>query len=521
MRRRDIAAIACALLAAGCMVGPDYHKPKAPLPPAYPGAPRAGAADPAALESWWTLFHDDELDSLIGRALRNNRDIKAAVSRLRQARAEREVAAGALLPELDATAGLNRALGSRNVQLPLSSLAGSGGGQSGSGSKAPSAQGGPQPAAATASAPAPVPAAPLGGPQSPFGDGGLPGVTTNLYQAGFDAVWEIDVFGGQRRAVEAAQAEVAAAADAGYGTRISLLAEVAASYLQVRMAQERGDVARRSIEAQKGLLRIAREQFDAGLGDEVAVAQDAAQLSLDETQLAPLQLSARLSEHVLALLLAEDPASVEAELSRRAALPVLPADLPVDVPSDLLRRRPDVRQAERQLAAANAQIGVAAAQLYPQFSITGLLGIDSSDLKHLPEWSSRYYSLAPGISWPILDWSRLHAAVRVQNEMEEQALLAYQTSVAQALKDVEDALVQYEEDRSRHAGLADAVAQARRAFQVTRQIHEQGLADQTATLVAQRAVDQAEDGLAQSEVGLRLDLVALYKALGGGWRALP
>ena len=197
-----------------------------------------------------------------------------------------------------------------------------------------------------------------------------------------------------------------------------------------------------------------------------------------------------------------EPTALAGELSPPEGLPELPADLPVGVPSDLLRRRPDIRQAERSLAAANAAVGVATAQLFPQFSITGSLGLDSSDLKHLPEWSSRYYSIAPGIRWPILDWTRLRAAIRVENEEQAQARLAYESAVAQALKEVEDALVQYEAERGRQAALTEAARQSVRARDVSAQIYAQGLADQLATLQAERDVLQAEDVLAQSEAGL-------------------
>jgi multidrug efflux system outer membrane protein len=517
-----------AAVVAGCMVGPAYHEPKAQAPGhfgelAHPGSAGGGGfaseapPDPGTLERWWTVFHDPELESLVARALKDNRDLKVAVSRVRQARAERQEAAGSLLPEAAATAGYNRALGSRNVQLPLSALGG--GSPSGSSGKASGSAPGAtlrtqDVAAGSAGGPAAVPP---GGPQSPFGEGGLPGVTTNLYQAGFDAVWEIDVFGGTRRAVQAADAQAAAAQEGEYGVRVTLLAEVATTYMQLRSIQEREEIARRTIGSQRTTWRIAQDRFEAGMGSEVEAAQERAQLKEAETALPPLAAAERTSQHALAFMLGEEPTALSAELSPRGALPVLPDGVPVGVPSDLLRRRPDIRQAERQLAAASAQIGAATAQLYPQFSITGLLGLDSSDLRHLPEWSSRYYSVAPGVSWPILDWTRLRAAVRVADEQQAQALLAYQTAVLRALRDVEDALVQYGRERERHAGLAEAAALAREARRVTAQVYEHGLADQTATLQAERAVNQAEDSLAQSGASLRTDLVGLYKALGGGW----
>jgi NodT family efflux transporter outer membrane factor (OMF) lipoprotein len=517
----------CALPAVlgGCSVGPSYHRPEVTLPERFgesAGVP-AAADDPAALGRWWTVFHDPELESLIDRALRGNRDLKVAVSRVRQARAERQVAAGALLPELDATAGYNRSRGSKNVVLPLSALGG-GGSQAPSGGApgAASSRPGPEPRDAGASPAAAAPAAPSssippGGPQSPFGEGGLPGVTTNLYQAGFDAVWEIDVFGGVRRAVEAADAQEAAAQEGEYGVRVTLLAEVATTYLQLRSVQEREAIARRNVESQRRTWMISRDKLREGLGDEVEEAQELAQLRAAEATLPPIAASERLSEHALAFLLGAEPTSLAAELDSGSALPAMPDAVPVGVPSGLLRRRPDVRQAERLLAASSAEVGEATAQLYPQFSLTGLVGLDSSDLKHLPELSSYYYSIAPGVSWPILDWAKLHAALRAADEQEAQALLAYQNAVSQALKDVEDALVQYGEERGRNAALTEAASQARRARQVTEQIYVQGLADQTATLQAERTLFQAEDSLAQSDAALRVDLVGLYKALGGGW----
>jgi outer membrane protein, multidrug efflux system len=532
---------ATAAFLAGCAVGPSYHKPATAVPdrfgeldtggqPHEPGAVSAAAPDPETLSRWWTLFHDPELQSLVARALRNNRDLKAAVSRVREARAEREIVAGGLLPEVDATAGYNRSRGSKNVVIPFSALEGGGADPAAAGSASNSAavggsrlsprledsgsgsSGTGAPAAGSQSA-----AIPPGGPSSPFGEGGLPGVTTNLYQAGFDAVWELDVFGGVRRAVEAADAEEAATREGEYGVRVTLMAEVATTYLQLRSSQQREEIARRNIDSQRATWKISQDKVDAGLGDAVEAAQELAQLRLDETALPPLVAAEKMSEHALALLLGEEPTALAAELSPPRALTVLPEDIPVGIPSDLLLRRPDIRQAERQVAAASAEIGEATAQLYPQFSLTGSFGIDSSDLKHLPEWSSRYYSIAPGISWPILDWAKLHAAIRVTNEEQTQALLTYQTAVSQALKEVEDALVQYGQEHRRRAALAEAVAQARRARDVTAQIYSQGLADQTATLQAERAVFQAEDELAQSDASLRTELVALYKALGGGW----
>ncbi len=539
--RQPLTLAALALVLGACEVGPAYHAPRTAMPPRFAEtgalpAPSSGPtapapadveADPRALAQWWIQFHDPTLDGLISRALENNRDLKAAIARVREARAEVEVAAGALLPEADVSAGYNRARGSKNVVLPLGALAGG----SSSAPKATAGTGGPKSGAVTRTAQSDDSAAsslsgaaagsafPPGGPTSPFGLGGLPGVTTNLYQVGFDAVWQLDVFGGTRRSVEAADAQAAAALEGARGVRVTLLAEVASTYFQLRAAQARESVARRNLETQRQTWKIAADKFKAGLGDEAQVAQQAAQVQVTEATLPPLAALGRTDQHALAFMLGLEASALATELSAPKPLPDLPPDLPLGVPSDLLRRRPDIREAERNLAAANAEIGVAMAQLFPQFSLTGSLGLDSSDLKHLPEWSSRYYSIAPGIRWPILDWSRLHAAIRVEDEAQAEARLAYESAVAQALKEVEDALVQYESERARRAALAEAARQSVHARDVSAQIYSQGLADELATLQAERDLLQAEDALAQSEAAVRLDLVILYKALGGGWDA--
>jgi outer membrane protein, multidrug efflux system len=529
---------------AGCMVGPTYHAPRPALPSSFavagqnppelkPGALFSAEANPELLQLWWTLFHDPALDTLIDRALRNNRDLKLAVSRVREARAERAVAAGALLPEVDATAGYNRGYGSKNVQLPLGALsggspgtaaasAGSGGGSAKSTPRTAAVESGATGAGGSGSGiTVPSSSAPPGGPNTPFGEGGLPGVTTNLYQAGFDAVWEIDIFGGTRRTLQAADAQTDAAEEGERGVRVTLLAEVASNYLQLRAEQTREAVVRQNLEAQQLTWKIVNDKFNAGLGDEVQAAQQAAQLQVTAAALPPLIAAERAAQHALAFLLGEDPNALAGELSAPRPLPELPVEIPIGIPSELLRRRPDIRQAERNLAAATAEVGVATAQLFPQFSLTGALGVDSSELKQLPEWGSHYYSISPGIRWPILDWAQLHAAIRVESELQQQAVLAYQTAVAQALKEVEDALVQYESEHTRQAELAAAVTEARRARQVAGQIYGQGLADEIATLAAEQALLQVEDSLAQSDASLRIDLVALYKALGGGWDLPP
>ncbi len=528
--------LALAALLAGCAVGPSYHAPKPALPAAYPpgsSAPSAARAeeDAPALAEWWRAFADPELDALLARALADNRDLKQAVSRLREARAERGVVAAGLWPQGDLSAGYNRSRGSQNVVLPLGALAGSSGGSAGGGSTgSSSAAGSPGQHADALSAAGGASgasagsgggggAASLGGPQSPFGDGGLPGVTTNLYQAGFDAAWELDVFGGTRRAIQSADAEIAAAAEGQRAVRVSLLAEVATLYAELRRGQAQLDLTRRTVAAQRRTLGIVRAKARQGLANTSDVARQAGVTASTEAMLPALEAAERGQEHALAYLLGVEPEALVGELTARRAWSALPPTVPAGVPSDLLRRRPDIRQAERSVASASAQIGVATASLYPSFSLTGSFGVDSSDLRHLPEWSSRYYSIAPGIHWPILEWNRLHAGIRVQNELEAQALLTYENTIAQALREVADALVKYEKEQERREALARAAEADARARDLADDGYRRGLTDLLSVLDAERTALAAETALAGSDGALRTDLIGLYKALGGGWDA--
>lgn len=508
---------------AGCTVGPDYAAPKPKLAPAYTavnGAARSAAlshpsSEAADLAAWWTVFRDPELEALITRASERNLDLKLALASVREARAQRAAIAGGLGPEIDLSAGYNRGRGSENVVLPLGGGGSGGGGASRAEAQVKSGGGGLPGSAGSAFNGGGA----SGGPTSPFGEGGLPGVTTNLYQAGFDASWEIDIFGGTRRALEAANAGVAAAVESGRDARVSLLAEVATVYLELRQTQERLRIAQDNLTAQREALDVIHARAATGFTIDLDVAQQEAQVATTEATIPTLELAATMDEHTLALMLDLDADALEKELAPKpeAAAIVLPAEVPVGVPSELLRRRPDVRRAERELAQATAEIGVDTAALFPRFSLTGMVGFDSSDLHHLGDGSSRYYSIAPGLRWPILDWGRIRATVRADTERREQAFLHYRKAVAQALKDVEDALVRYRRDQERRAALARAVSASRRARDLARDRFAHGVSDVLATIETQRALLQAEDARAQSAGAVRRDLVALYKALGGGW----
>jgi NodT family efflux transporter outer membrane factor (OMF) lipoprotein len=521
--------LALALAASGCAIGPRYTPPQPVLPEAYSGAPASASADSGttrvvpgveAMTRWWFIFNDPELNSLVDRAVRGNLDLQLALSRVRQARTQRTSIAARLWPELDASGGYFRGRGSENVVLPFGSGAGAA-----SGSSAKATQGtasketsdGDLSSGNTTSNPPVTPSASPGAPLNPLGEGGFPGVTTNLYQVGVDASWEIDIFGGNKRALEAVDAGAQAAEEARRSVLVSLLAEVANTYLELRLTQQRLQIAQDNLAAQRTTLELVEAKARHGFATDLDVAQQRAQVLATSATLPALETATRQTRHLLAFLLGTPPTALDTELAGMPAAWPLPALVPVGVPSDLLRRRPDIRRAERELAEATAGVGVASADLLPKFDLTGSLGLDSTSPGNLLAWGSRYYSIAPGVRWPILDWGRIRANIRLQSEREDEAFLNYQKTVLQALKDVEDALVRYTGEETRRTALAAARDAARQAHELAGKSYAHGLTDLMPTLDSQRELLRADDTLAQSDGALRQDLITLYKALGGGW----
>jgi outer membrane protein, multidrug efflux system len=520
-----IAFITIPLLLSACEVGPDFKPPKAQVTPTFGEAAatqpsNSGTSNQQVVVTWWRSFNDAELNSLIDRAVKNNLDLRNAESRLRQARAQRGVVGSELWPQINADGGYQHARGSKNVVIPAAAFQSAGG----SGSPATASPGvtpddvtaGASGAGAGGSAGVSS-STPLGGPESPLGNGGFPGVTTDLYQAGFDASWEIDVFGGQRRAIEAADADTAAALEDKRDLMVSLLAEVARDYIQFRTAQLELQISQKNLKDEQDTLDLTRSRYQAGFATYLDVAQQSAQVAATAATLPTYEAAIRESIHGLGVLLGQDPESLSDELTNSAPIPPVPGTVPIGIPADLVRRRPDIRRAEQQLAAASARIGVATADFYPKFSITGSMGLDSSQIKQLFDWESRYFVLSPGISWPIFDTGRIHSNVEVQRELTRQAATTYESAVLNALREVDDSLASYKTDQVRHQSLKDAVDASRQAVDLARQQYEKGVIDFLTVLDTQRTLLQAEDVLAQSDSAVSLDLVALYKALGGGW----
>ncbi|HEX3429605.1 MAG TPA: efflux transporter outer membrane subunit [Rhizomicrobium sp.] len=469
-----------ALIVAGCEVGPDYKPPPIATPPAFselPATPAAGrAADEASLSQWWTRIDDPELQSLIARALASNLDLKSAVSRIRQAREQAIIAGAKEWPQLNANGtGVNLHANSS----PLAAIAGGSGGQG---------------------------QAPPSGPSN-----------IKIYSVGIDATWEIDVFGGVRRGIEEAEANAEAASWTMHDAEVSLTAEVANDYLALRTAEARMAIVRNELARQQDALRLIAARRRAGFVTELDVNQQETLSSNTAAQLPPLAAEARVMEHAIAVLVGEQPEAIAKELDGSATFPAVRDDLAAGLPSDLLRRRPDIRAAERKLAAATAGIGVAVADLYPKFDLIGSASFVSNHLSNLIS-GNNFSTIGFGqITWPIFHAGQIRANIRVNEEMTEQAYLAYQSAVLKALQETEDALTRYANEEQRLAALEMSVNSAQSSAAIAAAQYRAGLVTYVNVLTAQSTLLSAEDQMAQSREAAAQDLVSLYKALGGGW----
>ena len=472
-------------LLAGCTVGPDYHAPTLPVPPAFserqlPPAPGA-QVDPAR---WWSAFGDPQLDSLVDRALKGSPDIAIAASRVRQARLQEVSARAVGKPTLDASGNVSHVEFSKNAGLASIAQAFSGGGGTSAGESSGFA---------------------------------LPGSGITTFSAGCDASWELDLFGGGRRGVEAAGARVEAAEWTRRDAAVTLAAEVAQAYFALRLDQEQIAVIESELRSQQRSLDIAGNIARVGLVPSIDVTRQRGSITSTQARLEPIRADVRVRIHALGILLGGEPETLERELMRPAAplgaLPVVPAGLP----SDLLRRRPDVRAAERQLAASTADIGVAVSDLYPKFNLTGVAQLLSTSLATLFTGNSIQLSGTSAVQFPLLDWGRRKATIGIRKEDREQAYLRYRTTVLGALRDVEDPLARLDAERSRNAALTRAVADAQTTARSVEAQYRTGFVTQTALLDAQIGVLTAREQLAASTMQLRLDTAALFKAIGGGW----
>ena len=490
-------AVALAGLLAGCTVGPNYRPPAAGTPPAFAGPQPAHTA--VDLARPWAAFGDPVLTGLIERALVGNPDIQIAASRVRQARYQEIIARAGGKPVLNGSANFTYLHFSKNAGFSSIARQFSGGGQGG-GQQSGGGQGG----------------------GSPSGGGiAMPGGGIATYALGFDASWELDLFGGNRRAVQGAVARTEGAVWNGRDAATIIAAEVAQAYFALRLDQAQLGVINEELIRQRRSLGIADNQARVGLVPNADLTQQRAAITATEARLEPIRADLDVRAHALAILLNQQPTALVAEL-RAPPPPLQPAPVvPAGLPADLLRRRPDVRAAERNLAAATADIGVAVADLYPRFSLTGMEQLISTTLRTLFSGDSLQLTGAAGLQFPLIDWGRRRATVHIREEDREQAYLDYQATVLQALSDVEDALVLLEAERRRNATLIRAVNDATAAANARDAQYRTGFVAQNVALDAQTQLLSAREQLAGSDAQLRQQTVALMKALGGGWESLP
>ena len=451
-------------LLSGCSVGPDYHPTKATVQSNWAGTSTAVSTNTPQLAEWWKTLNDPMLDSLIVRALQSNNDLKVAEARVRGARALRGAVVSDLFPTIGASGSYTTARRSANS---------------------------------------------LNGP--------VRSLDTDTYMAGFDASWEIDIFGGQRRKLQAANADLQAIEEGRRDVQVSLLAEVARNYVELRGTQRRLAIAQENLKAQQEVLDLTQLRMDKGLASELDVAQARAVLAATKSTVPTLETALKQSSHRLCVLLGVAPGTLDAELAGEVSIPPAPPEIPIGLPSELLRRRPDVRASERHLAAATARIGVAKAELFPKFFLTGTGGFQSLEAGSLISPASKYWSAGPSVRWRLLEYPRLKSQVNAQTAQQEMALAQFNQTVLLALEDVENALIAWEKEHERYQSLNEAVQASRTSLELANQLYRNGLGEFLNVLLAERALFQAEDALVQSRRTVTQNAVALYKALGGGW----
>lgn len=449
----------------GCAkVGPDYLK-AIPMAPVVWQAPienglNAGPSDPQVLAEWWTILGDPLLSSFIHQAVAGNLNLEQARARLLEARAKRDMSSAGLFPTLDANGSVTRSRSSSN---------------SGSGTERTS------------------------------------------YSSGFDAGWEVDLFGGNQRSVEAAQAQLEASEEDLRDVVVSILAEVALNYIEVRTYQTRLIIADANLDAQEETLALVEARYRSGLIGELALQQAKLLAAGTRAQIPTLHTGLSKATNQLAVLLGQPPGFLNAQFQAPGALPALPLSVAVGIPANTLQRRPDIRKAERQLAAQTAQVGVATAELYPSFKLTGSIGLDALSAGKLFNSGSGGYSFGPSVSWRIFDGGATAANIRLQSSLQQEAAAKYKAMVLSALEEVEGSLVAYAQEQNRYQDLLEAVAAAEIAATLADLQYQAGLINFTEVLDAERSRLSLEDQLATSAATKAGNLIRLYKALGGGW----
>ena len=463
--RSAVQLLAIVMTLTGCMtVGPDYQPVELAAPEAWhtelQGGLQAGRMHPTTLARWWDVLEDPQLSNLEERAVMGNLGLKDAQARVNEARAMRGISHAGLFPTLNAGAAASKSRSSES---------------SGTGDE------------------------------------------VDRYAAGFDAGWEVDVFGGVQRSVEAAQANLEATQENLHGVLVSLLAEVALNYVEVRTYQARLTSTEANIGALQETYEINFSRYQAGLISELSVQESLRILESARAAVPALETGLDAAKNRLAVLLGEVPGTLHHELAERRPVPELPTTLIVGIPAETLRHRPDIRYAERNLAAQTARIGVATADLYPKFHLFGTLGLESISSGDLFQSSSRAWGLGPSAQWRIFDAGAIRQNIQVQNARQQQALIHYESTLLGAQEEVENALVTYAKEQLKREAIGRASTAAERAEMLAKDQYQAGLVSYNNVLDAQRAFLLLKDELAQSNGAVTANLVRLYKAFGGGW----
>jgi len=453
----------------GCAVGPNYHRPETPVDSHFANSAEPGLAAGDAVENYWLGFSDPMLTGLVEDALGHNKDLAVAEANLRAARAVRRLTGFDQFPTVTFSGGYSRNLDAQEQ---------------------------------------------------------LPGVDMrdrefDAAQAGFDGLWELDLFGRVRRNVEAARADVGVSVATLQDARVSVIAEVARDYFILRGLQDQLALTQRNAENQFNTLKLTRTRLEAGRGNQLDTARAEAQWQTTLASIPSLEASIATTTYRLSVLTGRQPTALNSSLSPPAPPPALPPLNTIGTPEQLLRRRPDVRTAERSLAGATARVGVAVGDLFPKVTLTGEVGYLAPTFGELGTAGSRFFSFGPSISWAALDLGRVRARIGSAKALTDAALAAYEGAVLGALEDTEGALISYGRSQTRRDALQLAAAASDKAADLAQKRFEGGLIDFLEVLDAERTALSAELLLSQSRTDAATSLIAVYKALGAGWRANP
>ena len=479
-------------LLAGCAVGPNYHTPQLHTPAGYaevtsaapaPGeaaGAAAAAVPPVDLTGWWRALNDPELDSLIERVVRGNPDLIIALDRLQAARTFEAATVGSLLPQAEAAAGGGRGTGTNLARGRTS--------------------------------------------QTQISAANTDGLEHVNVVAGFDALWELDVFGKYRREMQAAHYDTEAARAARNGVLVAVIADVARGYVELRGLQVRASVLRQAIDALHESQRIANIRYERGITNELDVTLATRELATLEAQAAPLAAQVRAAQYTIAALLGAYPEDMVQELDATAMVPSVPGAVAAGLPVELLRRRPDIEQAEHELAGATARIGIATANLFPSLFVSGSLGFQRQQAPGLPTIGQHIWSLGAGAAWPLLDFGQLDAQVEIADLQTRALLVSYKKTIQEAVREVDTNIGRYRAEQVSLGKLETALLASQRAVTLANERYERGLTDYLNVVDAQRQEYDIEEQYTGAQVAAAENFIELYRSLGGGWQnyqALP